>query len=203
MWDDACRWARPRLPLMAGGELAGHDRRKAERHLIGCPDCRKHLDSLHEALGALHALASAPAPAAEAPSLWPALARQIRETRRPAPSFWATLGLRPVGWLGAALAASLLVVVVAAGSWSLAHYYRGQKPQMASLPNSRPRPAVVHRAPAAPEVRETVRVAEASATSRPEAESVAQAAPSPAKTPARRGANTPAVVNRPPSEPTH
>jgi len=40
---------------MAGGELAGHDRRKTERHLIGCPDCRKHLDSLHAALGALHA----------------------------------------------------------------------------------------------------------------------------------------------------
>jgi len=203
MWDDACRWARHRLPLIAGGELAGHDRRKAERHLIGCPDCRKHLDSLHGALGALHSLASAPSSSAEALSLWPALARQIRETRRPAPSFWASLGLGPVGWLSAAMAASLLVVVGAAGSWSLAHYYRGQKPQMVSSPHTRTGTAVANRVPVVPKVRETVRVAENPATSRPEAESVAQAAPTPSKPPTRQGANTPAVVNRPPSEPTH
>src|SRR6478736_4011665 len=78
-----CRWVRDRLPLLAGGELMGADRRKVERHLIACAGCRQHERSLVGALGVLQAVA-AQSPAAgadEAPSLWPALARQIRESR--------------------------------------------------------------------------------------------------------------------------
>ena len=56
-----CRWVRDRLPLLAGGELTGADRRKVERHLIACPDCRRHERSLAGALGVLQAAAARPA----------------------------------------------------------------------------------------------------------------------------------------------
>jgi anti-sigma factor RsiW len=77
----ACRWVRDRLPLFEGGELTGTERRKVERHLIGCPDCRRCGASLAEALGALHAAAACASVSADAPTLWPALQRQIREAR--------------------------------------------------------------------------------------------------------------------------
>lgn len=84
-----CRWICDRLPLLAGGELTGADRRKVERHLIACPGCRLHRESLAGALGVLHTAAghSPVGVEAGAPSLWPALARQIREARHePRPS---------------------------------------------------------------------------------------------------------------------
>ncbi len=94
-----CRWVRDRLPLLAGGELMGTDRRQVERHLISCTGCRQHERSLVDALGALHAAAVQSPVKAEAPTLWPALARQIRESRRPVvPTF-----SRPGTWLGALL----------------------------------------------------------------------------------------------------
>ena len=85
MGNPRCKWVRDRLPLLAGGELAGVERRRTERHLIGCSQCRSHRLALGAALDALHAAAAGPPPtAAASPSLWPALARQIRESRRPA-----------------------------------------------------------------------------------------------------------------------
>lgn len=96
-----CLWVGDRLPLLAGGELTGADRRKAERHLIACPGCRRRRESLAGALGVLHAAGRVPVGAgADAPSLWPALARQIREARHePRPS---TLTLPDAGsWLDA------------------------------------------------------------------------------------------------------
>ena len=81
-----CKWVRDRLPLLAGDELVGCDRRKVERHLIGCPECRQHHDRAGRRPGR-PARRRGPSPRRpDAPSLWPALARQIRESRRPAPA---------------------------------------------------------------------------------------------------------------------
>lgn len=82
----ACRWTRARLPLLAGGDLLGPDRRRAERHLIGCHSCRQHLSAHQRSQELLHqAAAVSPTPGAfDGPSIWPALARQIREERHPA-----------------------------------------------------------------------------------------------------------------------
>jgi anti-sigma factor RsiW len=81
-----CRWVRARLPLLAGDELAGSERRRVERHLLGCSDCRQRRVVLTNALDVLHAAAAQSPVEPEAPSLWPALARQIRESRRPVES---------------------------------------------------------------------------------------------------------------------
>jgi hypothetical protein len=132
-----CRWVRDRLPLLAGGELAGGDRRKVERHLLACPGCRERKASLVGALAALHAAAGhSPAgvgvgTGAEAPSLWPALARQIREARHePTPLAFPSLFSGPREWVEMSLsmssrpwrlAAVLIVASLAAASvdaWS-------------------------------------------------------------------------------------
>jgi anti-sigma factor RsiW len=85
MGNDRCRWVRHRLPLLAGGELGVEDRRRVERHMIGCPDCRDRREGSESALSALRA-ASVTSPArADAPSIWPALALQIRESRHGSP----------------------------------------------------------------------------------------------------------------------
>ncbi|GAC1474558.1 MAG: hypothetical protein NVSMB9_25150 [Isosphaeraceae bacterium] len=81
-----CRWVCDRLPLMAGGELTGSDRRMVDRHLIACPACRTRKASLVGVLDVLHAAAghSPVGRGVDGPSsqsLWPALARQIREAR--------------------------------------------------------------------------------------------------------------------------
>jgi len=92
--------------LLAGDDLVGPDRRRVESHLVGCPECRRHRVALGLAVRALET-ASAHSPARpDAPSLWPDLERQIRESRRPhrgptfdfrfAPprmSFWPAFGL--------------------------------------------------------------------------------------------------------------
>ncbi|WP_435017948.1 zf-HC2 domain-containing protein [Tundrisphaera sp. TA3] len=80
----SCSWVLRRLPLLDGGELAVDERRRVERHLIGCPDCRDRRSNASEALSALRSLAAAPA-RREAPSLWPVLERQIRQSRHAAP----------------------------------------------------------------------------------------------------------------------
>jgi anti-sigma factor RsiW len=108
----ACRWVRSRLPLVAGDDLVGPARRQVERHLVGCPDCRLHLDSLRGVLGALHEAAAIDPLPAPAP-LWPGLARQIRESRRPAATVWTRLLIAPAA---AAVAAS--VMLVAGSAWS-------------------------------------------------------------------------------------
>src|SRR4051794_28739469 len=111
-----CKWVRDRLPLLVGDELRGLDRRRAERHLIGCPACRQHHASLGEALGALRTVAATAATAPDAPSLWPALARQIRESHRPvpAPAFttpFAWIFAKPWPVLGFGLGLGLLAAI--------------------------------------------------------------------------------------------
>lgn len=111
-WDRACRWTQARLPLLAGGELVGADRRLVERHLIGCPSCRHHLHAHQTAQDVLHTAATISPTRSEAPSLWPALARQLREQRRPAAAHgtsWAGGWSWPALTLG--LAATLLVTI--------------------------------------------------------------------------------------------
>lgn len=102
----SCRWTRSRLPLLAGGDLIGPERRRAERHLVGCPECRRQLASTQAALDALRTAATCD-PAPPTPSLWPELSRQIRESRRPERTAWPRL----LAWPGAALAASLLLTL--------------------------------------------------------------------------------------------
>jgi len=106
MGSPRCKWVRDRLPLLAGDDLVGPDRRRVESHLIGCAQCRRHRVALGHALQILQA-ASASAPARpDAPSLWPDLSRQIRESRRthrgptfsfsfspPRLGFWPAFGL--------------------------------------------------------------------------------------------------------------
>jgi anti-sigma factor RsiW len=126
-----CRWFVRRLPLLAGGELVGADRRKVERHLITCPDCRRRQAATAGALGVLHAAAAEPA-VVEFPSLWPALQRQIREERHaPRPARSAPLrGLGPwfdtlAAWFQfrprprAVALLALTVVVTGAVAWGV------------------------------------------------------------------------------------
>ncbi|HEY2154421.1 MAG TPA: hypothetical protein VGH33_02245 [Isosphaeraceae bacterium] len=109
-----CRWVRPRLALLAGDaegrDLRWDDRRHVERHLIGCPSCRADHESLATAVAALHETAAVPAKV-PAPSIWPALERQIRASRHVRPNPWASLGFGPS--LG--MAAGLLVAGTAIG----------------------------------------------------------------------------------------
>src|SRR5438270_9215909 len=89
VFGSGCRWVRDRLPLLAGGDLAGPDRRKVERHLITCPGCRDHERSLSGALGVLREVAAGSPTSSDpssSPSLWPALRRQIREARHATPA---------------------------------------------------------------------------------------------------------------------
>ncbi len=137
MWNDSCRWARERLPLLAGGELAGTDRRRTERHLIGCADCRGRLASMNTSLDVLRAAAAQPSISRDAPSLWPALARQIRESRRPEPSFWSQFEIRPFasGWVPAGIAAGLLLAGGLVASWASSYFQIGtdvRTPSMAA-----------------------------------------------------------------------
>jgi putative zinc finger protein len=102
MWGNRCSWVRVHLPLLAGGELVGLDRRWVERHLIVCPDCRSELTALQNALVALQAAAASSSLEPGGASLWPALARQIQESRhlvryrpvaRPRAAVWACAAL--------------------------------------------------------------------------------------------------------------
>jgi predicted anti-sigma-YlaC factor YlaD len=112
----SCRWVRDRLPLLAGGELTGTDRRSVERHLITCAACRDERRSLSGALDVLRLAATLGAGSSDSPSLWPALERQIRESRRaPRPSPWAewrdvlVLAVASPRWRSAATLAAVLV----------------------------------------------------------------------------------------------
>jgi len=116
MGNPRCNWVSDRLPLYAGDDLRGLDRRRVERHLIGCPQCRQHQTALGQALETLRTAAAVTPAAPDTPSLWPALARQIREARRPAPvspwpSFLTVAGswLRTNPWPALGLGLGLLV----------------------------------------------------------------------------------------------
>ncbi len=111
--DHRCRWVRHRLPLLAGGELGVEERRRVERHLIGCPGCRDRRDASSNALDALRSLAGESPVPADSPSVWPSLARQIRQSRHASarPAWWELPPARP--WPAFGLALGLGVVVVA------------------------------------------------------------------------------------------
>ncbi|MGE3819963.1 MAG: anti-sigma factor [Isosphaeraceae bacterium] len=123
--DSGCRKARPRLSLLAGGELTGDERRAVEQHLITCPDCRARLASLRKALQILRTTGSFErTQERDAPSLWPALRRQIVEAKhapRPSPiaalSAWIEtrrFGFAPrPRWITTAAALGLLATGVA------------------------------------------------------------------------------------------
>ena len=122
---DPCDRTRRRLPLLAGGELSGPDRRSAERHVITCDACRDRLASLNASLGLLRLTAAEPTTAAPAEPLWPALSRQLREqVRRPAPWSWDRVEPRASARAGLALAAAILVGAVGVGGWSWSRQYK-------------------------------------------------------------------------------
>lgn len=161
--DSSCRWVERRLPLLAGGELLGHERRRAERHVIGCASCRGRLASHRESLDALRSAGLDDPVAPDSPSLWPALARQIRETRRPAPS-WGFPRAEAWTWARLGLAAGVLALAFGLGLWTLGRHYRVQvtvrpvRPPASASPSpsirltSQPDPAVPSRTDDAPEV---------------------------------------------------
>ncbi len=122
MWDNSCRWVVSRLPLLAGDELIGPERRQAERHLIGCPACRERLASLRSALGVLRTVGQDGPESPGAPSLWPALARQIKESRRVPRHAWDHA--RVLTWVRVGLAATVLLTASGLGVWLLSQKYR-------------------------------------------------------------------------------
>ncbi len=190
MWDSTCRWARPRLALLAGGELAGEDRRKAERHLIVCGECRTRLASLRESLGALQIAATSLVPSPDSPSLWPALARQMREARHPEP---AAYSFRPM-WVG--LAASALVIGLAA--WSMGGRGGSNLRAMASNQTLHPESPAQMTSPAITEANPNTTIAENVPSHRPEGDAVAS---TPSTSATRRGEG--AREGRIAVEPTH
>jgi len=100
----------------------GADRRKVERHLIACAGCRQHERSLVGALSVLHAAAAQALAAGgdEAPSLWPALARQIRESRHEPASRLDDLArflLPPARFRPALALAAVLTIAGVAVAW--------------------------------------------------------------------------------------
>ena len=122
MGHDHCRWVTARLPLLAGGDLLGLDRRRVERHLLNCPGCCQRFQVLQTTLEHLHTVGNTPSPdSAAGSSLWPALARQIRETRREA-GHSPLVPYRSWAWR-AGLAASFLALMVSA-SVGLYHFHR-------------------------------------------------------------------------------
>jgi anti-sigma factor RsiW len=158
-----CKWVRDRLPLVVGDELRGLDRRRVERHLIGCPPCRQHQASLGQALETLRTVAATVTVPPGAPSLWPALARQIRESRRPvpAPTFsfsfasflaWPRANPWPALGLGVGLLAALGVgfearqqtasgrAQLAANHGLIAPVRPSAQPRSVELPDSRSEP---------------------------------------------------------------
>ena len=111
-----CAWVRARLPLLAGGDSLGLDRRLVDRHLVRCDDCRHRLEALGRSLEALRDAAAADVPADAAEPLWPDLARRIRQARRPRPrTAWGFETRWAWAWPFAGLAAGLLVALSIVG----------------------------------------------------------------------------------------
>lgn len=169
MGDPRCKWVRDRLPLLAGDELFGTERRRVERHLIGCAQCRAQRSALANALEVLHAASGESPSRPDAPTLWPALARQIQESRRhPPPARWTQI----VTWPRLALAAGL---VAALGVTVEAHRQRAEsRARIASAAHALPAPTVVPRATPVPP------------PPAPLAERIAESEPDPEPTPPAR-----------------
>jgi len=141
-----------RLPLLAGDDLQGLDRRRVERHLIGCPQCREHQTSLGRSLDVLRTVAATPlAPSTGVSSLWPALERQIRESRRPAPApgfvlpfglVWPRSSLRPALGLAAGLLLAAGIGLTARNQIEVAkaHIAANERPIAGSISVAKHRP---------------------------------------------------------------
>ncbi|HEX8203425.1 MAG TPA: hypothetical protein VF590_23315 [Isosphaeraceae bacterium] len=115
MGINSCLWVQARLPLLAGGDWLGPDRRPIERHLLLCAACRRHLAALRASQDALRVAGSSWPTPPDAPSLWPALALQIRQARRPDRRDGARTWLWPALGLAAGLLAALLIASVRPG----------------------------------------------------------------------------------------
>ena len=146
MGTRSCTWARARLPLLAGGDGLGEDRRPLERHLLLCSGCRYHLAALRASQNVLLAAAALPPARPDAPSLWPALALQIRETRRRRSS-WPREEVRAWIWPGLGLASGLLAAVLVLG---LALDKRSRAPEASSPSAATPAPPALAPAPVDP-----------------------------------------------------
>jgi len=113
MANSRCKWVHDRLPLLAGEELLIADRRRVERHLIGCSTCQQRRIAIEQALKVLHASAVHSPTQADASSLWPELARQIRQSRRPvSTSLWSWSWSRFEFWPAVGFCASFTLVVI-------------------------------------------------------------------------------------------
>lgn len=162
MWDNRCAWMQARLPLMAGGELVGPDRRRIERHLLVCRNCRERLAGLREAVDALRTAAELPPVMPGRPSVWPALARQIQESRRPvAPLAWSFLQPR-VAWISTAAAT---VGLLLASVWMLQPSRPARAPRVTQASAHPPVTSPVRQPAAAPA---SIHVAEAAPRPRPQ-----------------------------------
>jgi anti-sigma factor RsiW len=135
MMNNRCRWVRRRLALLAGDldgrDLAWDDRRAVERHVVECDSCRSERTALESTVGLLRAVSSVVPCDPEAPSIWPALSRQIQGTRHPRPTSWFGLGSGPA----VGMAAGMLVV---GGAIGLTGWHLGS----ASAARGRPQPRV-------------------------------------------------------------
>ncbi len=179
MGYDGCRWVTARLPLQAGGELLGLDRRRVERHLLSCPACRARLDALSSTLNLLHTAAQDPAALPEqGASLWPLVAQQIRESRHNPSRSSATLSL-PSRWWGLRLALAASVLILAGfGVYQLQYkspvVLRPWPPTIALRSRLAPPPVTVKRElPPAPPVTEIASVEEPDEESNSESDSSA------------------------------
>lgn len=98
MMRDRCGWVSQRLSLLASDELIGLERRRAERHILTCGSCRARLAEFQSINRVVRLASQHPSPSGDSPSLWPALQRQLRESRqeraaRPRTA-WASPGVR-------------------------------------------------------------------------------------------------------------
>jgi hypothetical protein len=108
------------------------ERRKVERHLIGCVDCRDRRESSTGAFSALRAFAEVSSPVPEnSPSLWPALSTQIRQSRHvsSAPSWWEI----PLPGARAALGLSMSLIAIAIAPLALLSGRTPARPAPASV----------------------------------------------------------------------
>ncbi len=127
MWIKNCLWIRARLPLLAGGDSLGIDRRVVERHLLRCPGCRRRLEALQSSQETLQTVSALdpstslihtdnPGKEVEAASLWPALALQIRESRRPrVRAAWSFESRWAWTWPALGLVSGLLIALALIG----------------------------------------------------------------------------------------
>jgi anti-sigma factor RsiW len=144
MMNNRCRWVRRRLALLAGDldgrDLAWDDRRAVERHVVGCDSCRSAQTALEATVGLLRAVASSVPCDPEAPSIWPALSRQIQGTRHARPAPWSGLGAGSTF----GMAAATLVVGGAIGltGWHLGSASAARRRPPEKVEVFHPRPAL-------------------------------------------------------------